>query len=251
MDSQMRDQQVIVVVPTYNEAENIEPLVDKILQQEGIGRVVIVDDSSPDGTGQIADVLATERPDLVDVVHRADKMGLGTAYIAGFRKAFGHGAKRVITMDADFSHQPSYLPAMLNLSGNCDLVIGSRYVSGGGSKNWGIWRRVLSRGANMMARTALGLAAHDCTAGFRCYHSELLQAVDLDAIRSNGYSFLIEMLFCCQQLGATVGEVPIIFEERRLGRSKISRNEIAKALRTVAWLSVQRVHIQLRSVSTK
>jgi dolichol-phosphate mannosyltransferase len=239
-------QQVVVVVPTYNEAENIEPLVGEILQQEGVNRAVVVDDNSPDGTGEIADRLAEQRPAQVDVVHRAGKLGLGTAYIAGFRRAFAQGATRIFTMDADFSHQPGYIPAMLHLSESCDLVIGSRYVPGGGSRNWGIARRALSRGANAVAHITLGLGARDCTAGFRCYRADLLQAIDLDSIRSNGYSFLIEMLFLCQQMGASVGEIPIIFEDRRAGRSKISQREIAKAWRTVGRLSARRLQGRLR-----
>ncbi len=237
----MQGEHVVVVVPTYNEAENIELLVDQILAQEGVDRAVIVDDNSPDGTGRIADRLAEERPGQVDVIHRAGKSGLGTAYVAGYRRAFEHSATRIITMDADFSHQPGYIPAMLQLSQRCDLVIGSRYVPGGGSRNWGILRRALSRGANAVAHLALGLTARDCTAGFRCYHADLLQAIDLDEIRSNGYSFLIEMLFLCQQMGASVGEIPIIFEDRRAGRSKISQAEIGKAWQTVARLSGRRL----------
>lgn len=237
----MQGEHVVVVVPTYNEAENIELLVDQVLAQEGVHRAVIVDDNSPDGTGRIADRLAEERPGQVDVIHRAGKSGLGTAYVAGYRRAFEHGATRIITMDADFSHQPGYIPAMLRLSQSCDLVIGSRYVPGGGSRNWGILRRALSRGANAVAHVILGLTARDCTAGFRCYHADLLQAIDLDGIRSNGYSFLIEMLFLCQQMGASVGEVPIIFEDRRAGRSKISEGEIVKAWQTVARLSARRL----------
>ena len=150
-------------------------------------------------------------------------------------------------MDADFSHQPGYIPAMLRLGNTCDLVIGSRYVPGGGSRNWGILRRALSRGANAVAHLTLGLAARDCTAGFRCYQADLLQAIDLDGIRSNGYSFLIEMLFLCEQKDATVGEVPIIFEDRRAGRSKISQAEIVKAWQTIARLSVRRFQERLRA----
>lgn len=247
----MQGEQVVVIIPTYNEAENIALLVDQVLQQEGVNRAIIVDDNSPDGTGQIADRLAEQRPGQVDVVHRSGKLGLGTAYIAGYRRAFEQGATRIITMDADFSHQPGYIPAMLRLSESCDLVIGSRYVPGGGSRNWGIARRALSRGANTVAHITLGLAARDCTAGFRCYHADLLQAIDLDGIRSNGYSFLIEMLFLCQRMGASVGEVPIIFEDRRAGRSKISQSEIAKAWQTIARLFARRVLYRLHPISLR
>lgn len=245
----MQGDQVVVIVPTYNEAENIERLIDQILQQEGVTRAVVVDDNSPDGTGQIAGRLAQQRPGQVDVIQRAGKLGLGTAYIAGYRRAFEYDATRIITMDADFSHQPGYIPAMLRLSQSHDLVIGSRYVPSGGSRNWGILRRALSRGANAVAHVTLGLTARDCTAGFRCYHADLLQAIDLDGIRSNGYSFLIEMLFLCQRMGASVGEVPIIFEDRRAGRSKISQAEIIKAWQTIARLSVRRLRGWERSAS--
>ena len=249
--TRIQGQRVVVVVPTYNEAENIVPLIDQILQQAGVDRAIIVDDDSPDGTGQIADRLAERRPGQVDVIHRAGKLGLGTAYIAGFRRAFDQSATRIITMDADFSHQPSYIPAMLRLSRNCDLVIGSRYVPGGGSRNWGVLRRALSRGANAVAHITLGLAPRDCTAGFRCYHADLLQAIDLDGIRSNGYSFLIEMLFLSQQMGASVGEIPIVFEDRRFGRSKISQAEIAKAWMTIGRLSARRLLGRPRPLSTR
>lgn len=242
----MRDERVVVVVPTYNEAENIGALTEQILQQPGVDCVVVVDDNSPDGTGQIANRLVEQRPGRIDIVHRSGKLGLGTAYIAGFRRAFDQGATHIVTMDADFSHDPTYLPAMLQLSGACDLVIGSRYVPGGGTRHWSIFRQALSRGANTVAHVALGLAARDCTAGFRCYHAELLQSIALDEIRSNGYSFLIEMLFLCQEIGARVGEVPIIFEDRRFGRSKISQAEIAKAWQTIGRLSMRRVQGRLR-----
>jgi glycosyltransferase involved in cell wall biosynthesis len=216
-----------------------------------VNRVIVVDDNSPDGTGQIADRLAAQLPGRVDVIHRAGKLGLGTAYIAGFRRALDLAATQVITMDADFSHQPDYIPALLRLSRHCDLVIGSRYVSGGGSRNWGILRQTLSRGANVVAHITLGLAACDCTAGFRCYQAGLLQAIDLDEIRSNGYSFLIEMLFLCQQMGASVDEIPIIFEDRRAGRSKISLAEIGKAWQAVVRLSASRLLGGKRSLSAR
>jgi glycosyltransferase involved in cell wall biosynthesis len=230
-----------IVLPTYNEAENVEALTDQVLQEEGVDRIIIVDDNSPDGTGEIADRLAKARPEQVDVIHRSGKAGLGTAYIAGFRRAFEMGAARVVTMDADFSHQPGYIPAMLRISKACDLVIGSRYVPGGGTRRWSIFRQALSRGANAVAHVALGLAARDCTAGFRCYNTRFLRAIDLDRIRSNGYSFLIELLYLCQVSGARVGEVPIIFEDRRAGKSKISQTEILKAWQTVGRLTVQRL----------
>jgi dolichol-phosphate mannosyltransferase len=207
--------------------------------------VINVDDNSPDGTGEVADLWAARYPDRVQVVHRAGKLGLGTAYIAGFHCAFESGFDRIMTMDADFSHHPRYIPAMLDLSRERDLVIGSRYVPGGGTLNCTAKRKALSRGANTFAKVMLGLRAQDCTAGFRCYRREVLQAIDLDDIRSNGYSFLIEMIFNVQRRGFSIGEVPIIFEDRRRGTSKISQNEVIRALQTVERLSVRRFQEKL------
>jgi dolichol-phosphate mannosyltransferase len=175
--------------------------------------VINVDDNSPDGTGEASDAWAARYPDRVQVVHRAGKLGLGTAYIAGFQRAFEGGSDRIMTMDADFSHHPRYIPAMLDLSRERDLVIGSRYVPGGGTLNCTAKRKALSWGANTFAKVMLGLRAKDCTAGFRCYRREVLQAIDLESIRSNGYSFLIEMIFHVQRRGFSIGEVPIIFED--------------------------------------
>jgi dolichol-phosphate mannosyltransferase len=234
------DPQAILVLPTYNERENLPSLVTAIEALPVPIHIVIVDDNSPDGTGALADELAA-RSSSVEVVHRSNKLGLGTAYAVGFRQALVRGADLILTMDADFSHDPRYLPALLEASQFFDLVIGSRYVPGGGTRNWGTGRKALSWGANAAAHLMLGLQARDCTAGFRCYRREVLDAIDLGAIRANGYSYLIEMLFHCQRLGFTVGEVPIVFTDRRLGRSKISRNEIFKAGLTVLRLAGQRV----------
>lgn len=236
----------IVIVPTYNEAENITPLISQVLQQRGIGKLIIVDDASPDGTGQMADELARRQPDCILVIHRAAKLGLGTAYVAGFQLALTCGADRIITMDADFSHHPDYIPHLLDKSMDHELVIGSRYVPGGGVRRWGLNRQVLSRSANFVAHTLLGLRARDCTAGFRCYHADLLRSVGFEQIQSNGYSFLIEMLFLCQYLGARVGEVPIIFEDRRAGQSKISKAEILRAWQTVLRLVSHRFPSRFR-----
>jgi len=229
-----------VIVPTYNERDNIRQLVDLILAQPTPVDVLIVDDNSPDGTGELADQLAAQRDGRVAVIHRPGKLGLGTAYIAGFKQALAAGAERIITMDADFSHHPRYIPDLLGRSVRADLVIGSRYVPGGGTRFCSLKRRLLSRGANLFARLMLGLQAHDCTAGFRCYRREVLQSIDLDAIFSDGYSFLIEMIYKVQRKGWRVAEVPIIFEDRRHGLSKISRVEIVKALYTVLRLAPHR-----------
>jgi dolichol-phosphate mannosyltransferase len=231
---------VSVIVPTYNEKENIESLVIQLLALPVGVSVIVVDDNSPDGTGEIADRLAAENQGRVSVVHRAGKLGLGTAYIAGFKHALADGADLICSMDADFSHNPRYLPAMVNKIGQgYDLVIGSRYVRGGGS-NHGLVRKVFSWGANTITRVMLGLRAHDTTAGFRCYRREVLESIDLDGVKSSGYSFLFEMLFAVERRGWQVGEVAIYFEDRRLGTSKVSRNEILRSLGTVMKLAPTR-----------
>jgi glycosyltransferase involved in cell wall biosynthesis len=234
--------ETFVIIPTYNEADNLADLVSQVLGLPVSIGVVVVDDNSPDGTGQLADSLAESYPGRVYVVHRPGKMGLGTAYIAGFKKAIDElGARRIMTMDADFSHNPRYIPAMIEMSRFKHIVIGSRYVPGGGTKNWGWNRILLSAGANFVARTLLGLQAHDVTAGFRLYRSEVLQSVPLNQIFSSGYSFLVEMLFLCQRRGWQIGEVPIIFEDRRNGTTKISSKEIFKAQYTVFRLFFRRL----------
>jgi len=228
---------VAVIVPTYNERENIEALVAQLLALPVGVQVIVVDDNSPDGTGDLADRLAAEHPSRVWPIHRPGKLGLGTAYIAGFRRAIAERADLICTMDADFSHHPRYIPLLVDKIGQgYDLVIGSRYVRGGGTSGCAPQRILLSWGANAFARTLLGLRAHDTTAGFRCYRREVLESLDLDEIKASGYSFLIEMLYRVQRAGWRVGEVPILFENRRLGSSKISKNEITKALRTVLRL---------------
>lgn len=229
-----------VIIPTYNESDNIETLVREILALGVINEIIIVDDNSPDGTGEIADELAKVYPGI-KVLHRPAKLGLGTAYITGFKEALATGADCILTMDADFSHHPRYVPALLRKSQDAQLVIGSRYVDGGGTRNWGLQRQILSRGANTFARLMLGLKAHDCTGGFRCYQRGVLESIELDKIFSNGYAFLIEMLYKCQRKGWEIGEVPIIFEDRRRGASKISRHEIFRALYTVLSLAWRRI----------
>jgi len=211
-----------IVVPTYDESDNIGILAQEILSLPV--QLLIGDDNSPDGTGEIADGWAG-KDSRVFVLHRPRKMGLGTAYIAGFKRAPSLGADRVITIDADFSHHPRYIPTLLTRSETADLVIGSRYVDGGGTLNCTLGRRVLSRSANIFTRIALGLRVHDCTAGFRCYRRVVLESIDLDTIFSDGYSFLIEMLYRPQKMRHEIEEVPIIFEDRRRGASKISRGD--------------------------
>lgn len=230
-----------VIVPTYNEADNLDELLQQLLALPAQLGVVIVDDNSPDGTGQRADDWAADHPQQVDVVHRPGKLGLGTAYIAGFKRALELGADFIMTMDADFSHNPRYIPDMLAMAQGKHVVIGSRYVEGGGSHNC-TWKRILlSRVANFVARSLLGLKARDATAGFRLYRRQVLQGIPLDEIFSSGYSFLVEMLFMCQRRGWSIGEVPIIFEDRRKGKTKISRQEIVKAQYTVLRLFIRRL----------
>ncbi len=225
---------ISVIIPTYNEKENIEPLVTQLLALPINVHVIVVDDSSPDGTGAIADRLAKEYEGRVEVIHRRRKLGLGTAHVAGFRRALREGADLICTMDADFSHNPRYIPNLAEkIDQGYDLVIGSRYVSGGGTNGCTLVRKLLSWGANAFARTTLGLHAHDATAGFRSYRREVLETVGIDAIKADGYSFLIEMLYRVQRFGWRVGETPILFENRRQGVSKISRDEILKAMWTV------------------
>jgi dolichol-phosphate mannosyltransferase len=229
-----------VIIPTYNESDNIITLVEEIVALQAVAHIIIVDDNSPDGTGQIADELARHYQE-VHAIHRPGKLGLGTAYIAGFKLALTLPTDCVVTMDADFSHHPRYIPSLIAQISVYDLSIGSRYVDGGGTINCNLWRRFLSRMSNTVARLSLGLKASDCTAGFRCYRRQVLEAIDLDTIFSNGYSFLVEMLYKCQQLGYRVGEVPIIFENRQQGASKISRSEIWRAAYAVLCLGWERL----------
>lgn len=229
-----------IIVPTYNEAENIVDLVGQLLALPLDAHVVVVDDNSPDGTGRMAEELRAQH-ERAHVIHRPGKLGLGTAYIAGFKYALDQGAERIVTMDADFSHDPGYVPDLVALANNHQVTIGSRYVPGGGVRNWDLRRRFLSWGANRFARTVLSLQAHDCTAGFRCYRREVLLSIDLDRVFSNGYSFLLEMIYKCQRRGYTVGEIPIIFVNRQRGASKISRQEIYKAMYTVLRLGAGRL----------
>lgn len=210
-----------LVLPTYNEAENVEPLVEAARAKlPPSAQVLIVDDRSPDGTGAIADRLA-ERHGNVEVLHRPRKEGLGPAYIAGFRRALAEGAGLVLEMDADFSHDPAYLPRLLEAATRADLVLGSRYVPGGGVSDWGPLRRAVSRGGSSYARRVLGVDVRDLTGGFKCFRREVLEAIDLDQISTRGYAFQVEMTFRAIRLGFKVVEVPIVFRERRVGSSKM------------------------------
>ncbi|HEX7278871.1 MAG TPA: polyprenol monophosphomannose synthase [Solirubrobacterales bacterium] len=210
-----------LVLPTYNEAENVEPLVEAARAKlPASAQVLIVDDSSPDGTGEIADRLAG-RHENVRVLHRASKEGLGPAYIAGFRTALAGGAGLVLEMDSDFSHDPAYLPRLLEAAQRADVVLGSRYVPGGGVSEWGALRRAISRGGSSYARLVLGVDVRDLTGGFKCFRREVLEAIDLDAISTRGYAFQVEMTYRAIRLGFKVVEVPIVFRDRRVGTSKM------------------------------
>jgi dolichol-phosphate mannosyltransferase len=220
-----------LVLPTYNEAGNIEPFVEAVLAKlPDSARVLIVDDNSPDGTGEIADRLAA-RHAAVAVLHRPRKEGLGPAYIAGFERALAEGAGLILEMDSDFSHDPAYLPRLLEAGGRADLAIGSRYVPGGGVGDWTLLRRAISRGGSAYARLVLGLRVQDLTGGFKCFRREVLEAIDLQSIRSRGYAFQVEMTYRAIQRGFEVVEVPIVFKERRAGASKMDRSIVAEA----AW----------------
>ncbi|HET9072949.1 MAG TPA: polyprenol monophosphomannose synthase [Solirubrobacteraceae bacterium] len=227
---------VWLVMPTYNESENIGRIIPAVHQAldavaPGDHRILVVDDNSPDGTGRLADALAKEL-DCVEVLHRDAKGGLGKAYTAGFRHALAAGAELILEMDADFSHDPVHLPALITAADDADLVIGSRYVPGGGTRNWGIVRRLISRGGGLYARIVLGCAVQDLTGGFKCIHRRVLESIDLDAVRADGYGFQIEVTYRAIQNGFRVVEVPIIFTDRRAGTSKMSWRIAAEAF----WL---------------
>ena len=212
---------VLVVTPTYNERDNLPDLVRAILAYPNT-RVMVVDDQSPDGTGAIADALATEHPGRVLVVHRTGKRGLGRSYVEGLQMALEDGADLICQMDADWSHDPKYLPDMVRAAADHDVIIGSRYLRGVSVVNWPLRRIVLSAFANRYIRAITGLKARDCTSGYRCWRREMLAKLPLDRVVSEGYAFLVEMLYEAHRRGARIGEVPIIFVERRLGVSKLS-----------------------------
>ncbi len=220
----------LIVVPTYNEIENLRPLITTVLQKVPAHvEILVVDDGSPDGTGQEADRLASENP-RVHVMHRSGKQGLGTAYVAGFRWGMSKGFDALIEMDADFSHNPDYLPTMLGLLEKSDVVIGSRYVAGGGTLNWGVGRKILSRGGSIYSRMILGSPIRDFTGGFNGWRRPVLEAVSLETLRSDGYSFQIELKYRAFKKGFHIQEFPIIFEDRKVGYSKMNSRIVIEAL---------------------
>jgi dolichol-phosphate mannosyltransferase len=231
---------VWLVLPTYEEARNVERLVAQARAKLPPGaQVLIVDDDSPDGTGEIAARLAAEE-EAVHFLHRPVKEGLGPAYIAGFRRALAAGAGLVVEMDSDFSHEPGYLPRLLEAAEHADLVLGSRYVPGGGVGDWGAVRRAISRGGSVYARLVLGVGVRDLTGGFKCFRREVLEAIDLDSVRSRGYAFQVEMTYRAIELGFDVVEVPIVFRDRQAGTSKMSRSIVLEAIWRVPLLRLGR-----------
>lgn len=231
-----------LILPTYNEAENVEPFVRAVLAELAEAspehRILIVDDNSPDGTGRIADRLAEEL-DAVEVLHRPEKQGLGVAYLAGFQEALAGGADLILEMDSDFSHSPADLPRLISAAKDADLVLGSRYVPGGGVSDWGVVRRFLSRGGSWYARLVLGVPVHDLTGGFKCFRRDVLERLDLDSIHAEGYGFQIELTYRAIRAGFRVEEIPIVFGERQAGLSKMTARIAAEAVWKVPALRLQ------------
>ncbi|MGH2468140.1 MAG: polyprenol monophosphomannose synthase, partial [Candidatus Limnocylindrales bacterium] len=224
-----------VVLPTYDEAQNVEGIAAAVLGWLPEATLLVVDDASPDGTGELADALAAREP-RVRVLHRPAKQGLGRAYLAGFEVALGGSAERIVQMDADWSHDPRYLPGLVAALGGADLVIGSRYVPGGGVVDWGPFRRIVSRGGSLFARFVLDLPVNDLTGGFKAWRADLLRRLPRQGVHAGGYVFQIEMTYLADRLGARIVETPIVFPDRRLGRSKMSRRIVAEALTVVVRL---------------
>ena len=230
---------ILICLPTYNERENLESMVRAIgsLGLEGL-EVLVIDDTSPDGTGDIAERLANELP-WVHVLHRERKEGLGPAYLAGFRRALDLGADLILEMDCDFSHDPADVPRLTAAAEDADLVLGSRYVEGGGTRNWGLVRRFISRGGSLYAQVLLQLGIRDLTGGFKCYRRTVLETIDLDAITSRGYAFQIETTYRTLRAGFRVVEVPIVFADREVGGSKMSRAIVLEAIWKVPILRLR------------
>jgi len=228
-----------LVLPTYNEAANIEAIVEAVLAKlPGSGRVLVVDDSSPDGTAEIVERLAGGS-DRVELLRRPRKEGLGPAYVAGFKRALAGGAGLVLEMDADFSHDPAYLPRLLAAMDRADVAIGSRYVNGGGVEDWSALRQAISRGGSAYARLALGLDVRDLTGGFKCFRREVLEAINLDSVSARGYAFQVELTYRAIRLGFDVVEVPIVFRDRRAGSSKMGGAIVAEAIWRVPLLRLR------------
>jgi dolichol-phosphate mannosyltransferase len=233
---------LVVCLPTYDERENLEPMVralDEATHESGLdARVLVIDDSSPDGTGELADRLSEEL-EFLSVLHRPEKQGLGPAYVAGFLWALAAGAELIVEMDCDFSHDPADLPRLVAAAQNADLVLGSRYVEGGGTRNWGAGRRAVSRFGSRYARTVLGVGIHDLTGGFKCFRRAVLETIALERISTKGYAFQIETTYRALRAGFRVVEVPIVFSEREAGGSKMSRGIVLEAVAKVPELRLR------------
>jgi dolichol-phosphate mannosyltransferase len=229
---------VLVCTATYNERENLQSLIQEIHKVVPAVDVLVIDDNSPDGTGQIADQLAAADP-RIHVIHRAGKLGLGTAIVAGMRYAMDKNYDVLVNVDADFSHHPRYLPAVLEGIQRYDVMIGSRYVPGGGTINWPLSRKLMSGGVNLIVRVLMRLPAHDTSGGYRGYKVAKLRSVDLDHLISRGYSFQQEILYRCRKAGCKIGETPIIFEDRRLGATKANLKEIVRSLSTILYIGLR------------
>lgn len=230
----------LIVIPTYNEQENIQKIVSVLLDLDPSVQILVVDDNSPDGTGDIVDRMAEDTP-RVHVLHRTGKLGLGSAYIAGFKYALQQDIDCVFQMDADFSHDPKTIPKFLETLDTCDVVIGSRYSNGVNVINWPMSRLLLSYFANIYTRIITGMSIKDATGGFKCFRKTVLEHIDLDSVRSDGYSFQIEMNFRCWRKGFRLTEIPIIFEDRHSGSSKMSKNIVYEAIWMVWWLRFQQL----------
>jgi dolichol-phosphate mannosyltransferase len=230
----------VLCLPTYNERENLEPMIAALggVLDTTIDRVLVIDDGSPDGTGEIADRLADEL-DWVSVLHRETKEGIGPAYIAGFRRALTEDAELVLEMDCDFSHDPADVPRLIAAAEDADLVLGSRYVEGGATANWGLVRRIVSRGGCLYAQILLGMRVRDLTGGFKCFRRAALEVIDLDALSAHGYAFQIEATYRVKRAGLRIEEVPITFVERRAGASKMTGSIVAEAMWKVPLLRMR------------
>jgi dolichol-phosphate mannosyltransferase len=236
----------VLCLPTYNEMENLESMIRELagVLDTSKDRVLVIDDASPDGTGEIADRLAAELP-WVSVLHREHKEGIGPAYIAGFRWALAAGAELVLEMDCDFSHTPADVPRLIEAADDADLVLGSRYAPGGGTENWGLVRRFVSRGGCLYAQVLLGMRVRDLTGGFKCFRRSALEAIDLDALSAHGYAFQIETTYRIHRAGLRVKEVPITFVERRAGASKMTGSIVAEAIWKVPLLRLRALTFRL------
>lgn len=228
---------ILIALATYNERDNLAPLLEEIHKFAPAAELLVIDDNSPDGTGRLADELAAGNPHL-HVLHRPGKLGLGTAILAGMRYALEQNFDLFVNMDADFSHHPRYLPALLAGMDDQDVMIGSRYVPGGGSFNWPLSRRLMSRGINTLVSLLMRIPAHDCSGAYRCYRVSKLREAQLERVRSRGYSFQQEVLYRCRKAGCKIGETPILFENRRAGKSKVNMREAVRSLAMIFRIGV-------------